>query len=78
MAKIGGIQTGMMGGADGKMGMIGGADGQMDMKSMCEMHNKMMSSRTPELQRAMTDEHMKSMSPDERKKQFEMMTQHCK
>ena len=70
-------QTGMMGGADGKMGMMGGADGQMDMKSMCKMHNNMMSSKTPEQQRAMMDDHMKSMSPEARQKHMEMMQQ-CK
>lgn len=65
------------GGSPGQMGMMGGANGRMDMKSMCEMHNKMMSSKTPEQQRAMMDDHMKSMSPEMRQHHMEMMKQ-CK
>ena len=64
------------GGSTGQMGMMGGAGGQMDMKSMCEMHNKM-SSKTPKERSAMMDEHMKSMSPEMRQRHMEMMQQ-CK
>jgi hypothetical protein len=65
------------GGTTGQMGMMAGAGGQMDMKSMCEMHNRMMSSKTPAEQTAMMDDHMKSMSPEMRQKHMEMM-QKCK
>lgn len=65
------------GGSTGQMGMMSGAGGQMDMKSMCEMHNKMMSSKTPAERTAMMDDHMKNMSPEARQKHMEMMQQ-CK
>ena len=65
------------GGTTGQMGMMGNAGGQMDMKSMCEMHNKMMSSKTPAEQTAMMDDHMKSMSPEMRQHHMKMMQQ-CK
>jgi hypothetical protein len=65
------------GGPAGQMGMMSGADGQMDMKSMCEMHNKMMGSKTPEQQKAMMDDHMKSMSPEMKQHHMDMMKQ-CK
>lgn len=73
-------QMGMMGGgADGQKGMMGGGQmGMTDKKSMCEMHNKMMSSKTPEERSAMMDEHMKSMSPEMRQHHMEMMQQQCK
>lgn len=65
-------QMGMMGGgAGGQMGM-------MDKKSMCEMHEKMMTTKTPAERTAMMDEHMKNMSPEERQKHMEMMKQQCK
>jgi hypothetical protein len=72
-------QKGMMGGADGQMGMMGRdrTGEKMDMKSMCEMHNKMMSSKTPQERTAMMDDHMKSMSPEMRQQHMEMMQQ-CK
>ena len=52
-------------------GSSGEQMGMMDMKSMCDMHQKMMSAKTPEERRAMMDERMKNMSP-------EMMQQQCK
>lgn len=56
--------------------------GQMEMmmhdpKAMCEMHKKMMSGKTPEEQKAMMDERMKSMSPEMMKKHHAMMAE-CK
>jgi len=71
---------GMMGqGGGGQMGMMGqGGAGQMDMKSMCEMHGRMKSARTPEERGAMMDERMKGMSPEMRQRQMEMMQQQCK
>lgn len=75
-------QRGMMGGgADGQKGMMGGGAGQMgmmDKKSMCEMHDKMMSGKTPAERTAMMDDRMKNMSPEERQKHMEMMKQQCK
>lgn len=58
----------------------GGQMAMMDMKhmkTMCEMHKKMMSTKTPEEQKAMMDERMKSMSPEMMKKHMAMM-QECK
>ena len=49
----------------------------MDMKTMCDMHKKMMSAKTPEEQKAMMDERMKSMSPEMMKKHMAMMEK-CK
>ena len=75
-------QRGMMGGgADGQKGMMGSGAGQMgmmDKKSMCEMREKMMSSKSPAERTAMMDDRMKSMSPEERQKHMEMMKQQCK
>ena len=48
-----------------------------DMKAMCEMHKRMMSGQTPEQQKAMTDERMKSMSPEMMSRHMAMM-QECK
>ncbi len=50
----------------------------MDMKAMCEMHQKMMSTKTPEERQAMMDQHMKSMSPEKMKAHMEMMQNKCK
>jgi hypothetical protein len=44
----------------------------MDPKAMCDKHKKMMGSMTPEQQRAMMDEHMKTMSPEMRARMQEM------
>lgn len=69
---------GMMGqGGGGQMGMMGQA-GQMDMKSMCEMHDRMKATRTPAERSAMMDERMKNMSPEMRQRHMEMMQQQCK
>ena len=70
----------MMGQGSGQMGMMGqgGAAGQMDMKSMCEMHDRMKNARTPEERSAMMDERMKNMSPEMRQRHMEMMQQQCK
>ncbi len=48
-----------------------------DMKAMCNMHKNMMSGKTPDEQRAMMNERMKSMSPEMMKKHMAMMEQ-CK
>jgi hypothetical protein len=58
-------------------GAAGDQMAMMDMKAMCEMHRKMMSTKTPEEQKAMMDERMKSMSPEMMKKHMAMM-QECK
>ena len=76
-------QRGMMGGgADGQKGMMGGGAGgqmgMMDKKSMCEMHDKMMTAKTPAERTAVMDDRMKNMSPEERQKHMEMMKQQCK
>jgi hypothetical protein len=69
------------GGSTGQMGMMGGGAGgqmgMMDKKSMCEMHDRMMTAKTPAEQAAMMDECMKNMSPEARQKHMEMMKQQC-
>lgn len=52
----------------GKMAMM-----EKDPKAMCDMHKKMMSTKTPEERKAMMEEHMKSMSPDMQSKHKAMM-----
>ena len=69
-----GMQGGMMGGQGGMMGQ----GGQMDMKSMCDMHQRMKNARTPQERGAMMNETMKNMTPEMRQRHFEMMEQHCR
>lgn len=71
---------GMMGQGGGQMGMMGksGTAGQMDLKSMCEMHDRMKSAKTSGERSAMIDDHMKNMPPEMRQRHMEMMQQHCK
>jgi hypothetical protein len=72
-----GGQGGMMGqGAGGQMGMMG-QGGQMDMKSMCDLHEKMKNA-TPQQRSAMMDQYMKNMTPEMRQRHFQMMDQQCK
>jgi hypothetical protein len=52
--------------------------GMMDMKSMCDMHDKMMSAKTYEERQAIMDERMKNMSPQMRQDQLQMMQNRCK
>lgn len=65
-------------------GHMGMKEGQMDkgmmmmmsdaeMKSMCDMHMKTMSGKTPEERKALMAEHMKSMSPEMKQHYMEMM-----
>ena len=75
---MGGGQGGMMGGGQGGMMGQGGAAGQMDMKSMCEMRDRMRNARTPEERSAMMNERMKNMSPEMRQRYMEMMQQQCR
>lgn len=56
------------------MGMMG----EMDMKSMCEMHQKMMEGKTPTERSAMMNEHMKSMSPEMKQQHLDMMREKCR
>ena len=81
-------QSGMMGGASaqggmmsqgsgGQMGMMG-QGGQMDMKSMCEMHDKMKNAGTQAERSAMMNERMKNMSPEMQQQHMEMMQKQCK
>lgn len=49
----------------------------MDMKVMCDMHKKMMSTKTPAERQVMMDEHAKSMSPEMMKKHMAVMEK-CK
>jgi hypothetical protein len=66
--------------ASGAMG--GGQSGtQMsmkDMQAMCDMHKKMVATKTPEEHQAMMDEKMKSMSPEMKQKHMQMMQEQCK
>lgn len=51
--------------------------GTMDMQSMCAMHKKMTSGKTPAEQQAMMQEKMKSMTPEMRQRMHAMHEQ-CK
>ncbi len=51
--------------------------GAMDMQSHCEMHKKMMSGKPSAEQKAMMQEHMKSMTPEMRQRMHAMHEQ-CK
>lgn len=59
-------------------GSSSGQPGMMDRQSMCDMHAKMMSGRTPEERQAMMNEHMGGMSPEMREQRMRMMQQQCK
>jgi hypothetical protein len=51
------------------------ADGD---KGMCGMHSRMMSANTPAEREAMMRDHMKDMTPEEKKKRMEGMQDKCK
>lgn len=60
-------------GASG-MGMMGGGKmGGGDMKGMCEMHDQMMGSMTPEDRKAAMAQRIKAMSPEQAKQMMGMM-----
>lgn len=48
-----------------------------DMTAMCDMHNEMMSGKTPQQRQEMMAKHMKSMS-QEMQQHMQMMMQRCK
>jgi hypothetical protein len=50
----------------------------MDMKSMCDMHRKMMGSKSPAEREAVMEQRMSSMSPEMRRKHMEMMDAKCR
>ena len=45
---------------------------------MCNMHQRMMSAKTPEERRTLMAEHMKSIPPEIRQKHMEMMRENMK
>ncbi len=51
--------------------------GPMELKSMCDLHEKMRNAKTPEERSAMLDQHMRHMAPEMRQRHLEMMEQHC-
>jgi hypothetical protein len=57
--------------------MMGQGSG-MDMKSMCDMHQKMKNARTPQERSALMGDYMKNMTPEMRQRHLEMMEHHCK
>lgn len=74
-------QGGMMMGQGGQMGqggMMMGQGGQMDMKSMCAMHERMKSARTPQERSAMMDQYMTNMTPEMRQRHMEMLERQCR
>ena len=73
-------QGGMMGqgGQMGQGGMMMGQGGQMDMKSMCAMHERMKSARTPQERSAMMDQYMTNMTPEMRQRHMEMLERQCR
>jgi hypothetical protein len=66
--------------ASGRMtaGVPGGRMAMMDMMAMCDMHQKMVSPKTPEEQQASVNEHMKNVSPEKREKNLSLMREKCK
>lgn len=70
--------TGTMGPGMMSSGPSGNQMGTMDMKTMCEMHEKMMSAKTPEERAAMMNEQMKNMPPEMMQKHMQMMQEQCK
>jgi hypothetical protein len=64
----------------GPHGQEAGKHGSMDMQSMCEMHRKMMASKSPTEQGAMMEEQMKkmSMSQEVMEKHMQTMQEQCK
>lgn len=50
----------------------------MDMKSMCDMYQKMMNGKTSAEQEAIMEEHMKMMPPEMTQKHMQMMQEQCK
>jgi hypothetical protein len=72
---MGGGQGGMMGGGQG--GMMG-QGGQMDMKSMCDLHERMKNAATPQERSAMMNQYMGNMTPEMRQRHFQMMEQQCR
>jgi hypothetical protein len=59
-------------------GVPGGRMAMMDMMAMCDMHQKMVSPKTPEEQQASVNEHMKNVSPEKREKTISLMREKCK
>lgn len=57
------------------MGGMSKSDG--DMMAMCDMHKKMMGSKSPDEQKKMMDMKMKDMSPEMRAKHMDEMSR-CK
>lgn len=58
----------------GSGGMMGGGKmGGGDMKGMCEMHDQMMGSMTPEDRKAAMAQRIKAMSPEQAKQMMGMM-----
>ena len=49
----------------------------MDMQSMCDMHKKEMSGKSPAERQAHMDEHMKSMPPEMRQR-MQAMHEQCR
>ena len=67
------VQGGMM---QGGM-MQGGNMNMMDMKSMCEMHSRMMNA-SPEERRKMMESQQGNMSPEMMQKNMDMMQEKCR
>jgi hypothetical protein len=78
MALLGGVLAGCAAthGAQDSGPHAAAPQAMMDMQSMCEMHKKMMSGKTPAERQAMMDEYMKSMPPEMRQR-MQMMHGQC-
>lgn len=68
---------GSSGGMTGQSGMMGQMDAS-DLKSMCDTHQRMLDAKTPDDRRAMMDERMRNMSPDEFQRHLDMMQAQCR
>jgi hypothetical protein len=55
-----------------------GGEGMMDTKAMCDMHRKMMATKSSKQRQAMADKQMKGMSAEQRQQHMKMMDEMCK
>jgi hypothetical protein len=62
----------------GTHSMAQGSHSGMDMKSMCDMHTKMMGSGMAAQHQAMMADHMKDMPKEKVQEHMQMMEKNCK
>ena len=55
-----------------------GGEAMIDTKAMCDMHRKMMATKSSKQRQAMADKQMKGMSAEQRQQHMKMMDEQCK